>query len=138
MRAAAVLLAAGLALTACDAAPDPSSQAGCTPEVLRSADPAVMLPPSLPGGVEDPRLYDRQKVGATTLYFAQSEGSDVVSVRDQIAAAYEKAGKTIESKDAEPPAEAEFQFSADAEEGSVQVTPLCQGWVAIRYRIGPK
>jgi len=59
-------------------------------------------------------------------------------VRDAIADAYEKAGKTIESRDEEPPAEAEFQFTTATEEGSVQVTPLCQGRVTVRWRIGPK
>lgn len=107
-------------------------------ERLRTADPEVTLPARLPTGVAGPVLYDSQELGATTLWFGQAAGADVVSVRDAIVAVYERSGFTIESRDEEPPAEAEFQFTSTAEEGSVQVTPLCQGHVTIRWRLGPR
>ena len=130
-------LVALLLLTACDGTVDPAPGKPCD-GLVKAADPAVTLPASLPAGVADPVLYDTQKLGATTLYFAQAAGADVVSVRDAIANAYEGAGKTIESRDEEPPAEAEFQFTTATDEGSVQVTPLCEGRVTIRWRIGPR
>lgn len=107
-------------------------------DVLRTPSAGLALPARLPTGVTDPVLYDTQKLGATTLWFGQAAGADVVSVRDTVAAAYERAGFAIESRDEEPPAEAEFQFTSDTEEGSVQVTPLCSGRVTVRWRLGPR
>lgn len=130
-------LVAALLMTACNGTDDPAPGKACD-GLLKPADPAITLPATLPAGVADPVLYDTQRLGATTLYFGHAPGADVVSVRDAMATAYEQAGKAIESRDEEPPAEAEFQFSAAADEGSVQVTPLCQGRVTIRWRIGPR
>lgn len=131
-----VLLLAALTLTACTA-DEPEAAKPCD-GLLEPADPAVTLPATLPAGVDAPVLYQTQKIGATTLYFGHAAGADVVVIRDAIANVYEGAGKTIESRDEEPPAEAEFQFTTATEEGSVQVTPLCQNTVTIRWRIGPK
>ena len=135
MKGALLLLA--LAASACTGTDDPGAGRPCD-DVLRSADPAVALPARLPTGVTDPVLYDTQKLGATTLWFGQAAGDDVVAVRDAVAGVYERGGFTIESRDEEPPAEAEFQFTTAGEEGSVQVTPLCEGRVTVRWRLGPR
>ncbi|HWL36640.1 MAG TPA: hypothetical protein VNQ77_10625 [Frankiaceae bacterium] len=136
MRYAAVL-AAVLALTACSGEADPGSSVPCDGK-LKTAAADAALPARLPSGVESPVMYDTQKLGATSLWFGQAQGDDVVVVRDAISGVYEKGGFTIESRDEEPPAEAEFQWTNDEEEGSVQVTPLCAGHVTIRWRAGPR
>ena len=134
---AATAAAAVLALSACSGSgDDPGFGTSCTG--LPSADPAVTLPVGIPRGVEDVTLTKTVKAGATTFYYGHTEGDDVVKLRDQILAEFENAGLTIESKDAEPPAEAEFQYSAEKDEGSVQVTPLCKGVLTVRWRVGPK
>ena len=139
---AALGLVGVLALAACNGgggAPDDDAGTAAPCEGrLEPADPSLALPPGIPAGVDRPVLYKTQKAGATTFWFGHAPGGDVVAVRDAIAAAFERAGLTVESKDAEPPAEAEFQFSAAKEEGSVQVTPLCEGNVTIRWRVGPR
>lgn len=132
-----VLLAAALALTGCSGEADPGATVPCDGK-LKAADAKAALPARLPSGVQSPVMYDTQKLGATTLWFGHAEGGDVVSVRDAVQAVYEKAAFTIEGRDAEPPAEAEFQWSTAEEEGSVQVTPLCVGHVTIRWRAGPR
>jgi hypothetical protein len=132
-----LLLAAALALTACTGEADPGASVPCDGR-LRTAAADATLPARLPTGVQDPVLYDTQKLGATTLWFGQAPGGDVVVVRDGIARVYEAGGFTVESRDEEPPAEAEFQWSKGDEEGSVQVTPLCTGHVTIRWRAGPR
>lgn len=132
------LLAALLLAAACSG--DDGSEVAAKPcdGLLRQADTTVRLPARIPSGVTNPVLYERQQLGATELYYGQAEGADVVTVRDTIAGAFERAGFSIESRDEEPPAEAEFQFTTAKDEGSVQVTPLCAGHVTIRWRVGPK
>lgn len=137
MRATVLLLAAVLALAGCSGEADPGSTVPCNGR-LKAADAKAALPARLPSAVADPVMYDTQKLGATTLWFGHAEGGDVVAVRDAVEAVYGKAGFTIEGRDAEPPAEAEFQWSTAEEEGSVQVTPLCSGHVTIRWRAGPR
>ncbi|HVF04057.1 MAG TPA: hypothetical protein VNA20_04390 [Frankiaceae bacterium] len=131
-------VALALLLSAC-AGGDPAGDAAKPCDgLLEPADPSVTLPPRLPAGVADPVFYKTQRAGATTLWFAHASGDDVVVVRDAIAGTFESAGFTIESRDEEPPAEAEFQFTAAKDEGSVQVTPLCAGRVTVRWRLGPR
>lgn len=105
---------------------------------LRPADPAAALPADVPAGVEDAAFYLVETQGSTKRYFAYVSGTDVVKVRDDIRAAYERAGVEIEASDAEPPAEAEFEWKKGSNEGSVQVVPLCKDTVRVRYRVGPR
>ena len=132
------LLAALLLATACSG--DDGSKTAAKPcnGLLKQASPDAALPARIPSGVTSPVMYDRQQLGKTELYYGQAAGADVVTVRDAIAATFEQAGFTIESRDEEPPAEAEFQFTTAKDEGSVQVTPLCAGHVTIRWRVGPR
>ena len=110
-------------------------QAACE---LKPADPAAALPADVPSGLSGATFYQLDTQGSTKRYFAYTSGSDVVAVRDQIRTAYEQAGIEIEGSDAEPPAEAEFEWKKGANEGSVQVVPLCRDTVRVRYRVGPK
>ena len=103
---------------------------------LKAADPAAALPAGVPAGISGATFYELQTQGSTKRYFAYAEGEDVVKVRDAIKAEYEKAGYEIEGSDAEPPAEAEFEWKKDSAAGSVQVTPLCEDTVRVRYRVG--
>lgn len=131
------LLAVALVLTGCSGGDDHDGARPCDGQ-LRTADPKVALPARLPTGVTNPVLYDTQQLGATTLWYGQARGTDIVAVRDAILATFERAGFEIQSRDEEPPAEAEFQFTSAKDEGSVQVTPLCEGHVTIRWRLGPR
>jgi hypothetical protein len=132
-----LLLVLALVVAGCSGGDDNDGAQACAGR-LKTADPAVQLPARLPTGVTSPVLYDTQQLGATSLWFGQATGTDVVTVRDAVLATYERAGFTIESRDEEPPAEAEFQFTSAKDEGSVQVTPLCDGHVTIRWRLGPR
>jgi hypothetical protein len=126
-----------LALAACGGDGEPGGSAKPSPTpcagLLEPADPGVRLPDGLPFA-EGHTLYDDARQGATRLWFAHVPGDDVVEVRDTLAAAYESAGFRGITTDAEPPAEAELQFAGRLE-GSVQVTPLCDGVLRVRYRV---
>jgi hypothetical protein len=103
---------------------------------LKAADPAAALPSDVPAGFDGVTFYELQTQGSTKRYFGYAKGDDVVKVRDQIRSAYAAAAYEIEGSDAEPPAEAEFEWKKGSNEGSVQVTPLCKETVRIRYRVG--
>lgn len=128
-------MAALLVATACDGGG--AARTSCD-GLLKPADPAAALPSGLPAGVDGATFHTLQKQGATNRHFAHAKGDDVVAVRDAVEKAYVDAGITIEGRDAEPPAEAELQWSVGDREGSVQVTPLCTGYVTVRYRVGPR
>ncbi|HEX8003532.1 MAG TPA: hypothetical protein VF519_12630 [Mycobacteriales bacterium] len=108
----------------------------CT-DLKKPANASAALPADVPAGITGATFYDVQTQGSTKRYFAYVDGTDVVKVRDDIKAAYEAASIEIEGSDAEPPAEAEFEWKKGANEGSVQVVPLCQGTLRVRYRVGP-
>ncbi len=105
---------------------------------LKPADPAAALPSDIPAGITGATFFQLETQGSTKRYFAYVSGTDVVKVRDDIRAAYEQAGIEIEASDAEPPAEAEFEWKKGSNEGSVQVIPLCKDTVRVRYRVGPR
>ena len=109
-----------------------ASPTPCT-GLLKSADPSIALPDELPAAPGQ-TLFQQAKQGATRIWFAHLPGDDVVELRDSLQAAYEDAGFTGITTDAEPPAEAEMQFAGTLE-GSVQVTPLCDGVLQVRYRV---
>ncbi len=104
--------------------------------LLKPADPAAALPSGVPAGVAGATFYEVETQGATRRHYARLPGSDFVATRDTIKAAYEAAGLTIEGTDQEA-VEAEFQWSGNGREGSVQVIALCRDHLRIRYRAGP-
>ena len=128
--------AALLALTGCNGSEEPRTKS-CD-GLLKPASADAALPAGIPAGVEGAVFYEVRKAGATALYYAHLEADDIVAVRDTVAAAFARAGHTIDSRDEEPPAEAEFQFTTPTSDGSVRVTPLCAGTVTIRWRVGPR
>lgn len=122
-----------LALAACGGATTPVAADPARPcAALPAADPAAALPPGfpvLPGQV----LYDAAKQGATTIVFGRVEGSDIVALRDRLAAELATAGYSLDGTDQEA-VEAEAHFSAPRE-GSVKVQRLCEGVLSVRYRL---
>ena len=106
--------------------------------LLKPADAAATLPSTIPAGISGATFYEVQTQGATKRYFAYVSGDDLVKTRDQIKTAFEGANIAIEGTDQEEDAEAEFEFKAGGDEGSVQVIHLCKDTLRIRYRVGPK
>lgn len=106
--------------------------------LLKTADASAALPSTIPAGVDGATFYEMETQGATKRYFAYVTGDDLVGTRDKIKAAFEAKNIEIEGTDQEEGAEAEFEFKAGADEGSVQVIPLCKDTLRIRWRIGPK
>lgn len=106
--------------------------------LLKPADASAALPGTIPAGLDGATFYEVQTAGATKRYFAYVQGSDLVATRDKVKAAFEAKSIEIEGTDQEEGAEAEFEFKQDSDEGSVQVIPYCQGYLRVRYRVGPK
>ena len=96
-------------------------------------DTAVTAPAGFPA-------YDgwqgtlRATQGKTVILFGRAPGDDVAVVQARQRAALEAAGLRIVSTDREGQAEAEISFDGTSE-GTVQITPLCQDMVAIRYKL---
>ena len=104
--------------------------AGITSPAAAEATP----PPSFPvheGWVGTLRATQ----GKTVILLGQAPADDdIVAVQARQRELLEQAGLTIVSTDREGQAEAEISFDG-AREGSVQITPLCRGTVAIRYKL---
>jgi hypothetical protein len=106
--------------------------------LLKPADAAAALPSTIPAGITGATFYEVQTTGATKRYFAYVSGTNEVTTRDAIKTAYQAASVEVTGTDQEPGVEADLEFKAGADEGSVQVIPLCQGTLRLRYRVGPK
>jgi len=105
---------------------------------LKAADANAALPADVPAGGSGAPFDEGLTPGWPQRSFAYVPGNDVVKVRDDIKKAFEAASIEIEGTDAEPPAEAEFEWKKGENEGSVQVIPECKGTLRVRYRVGPK
>lgn len=126
-----LLLLAACGGTGATSAAQPSG-APCTS--LPPADPAVTLPAGLPSP-EGQVLYEKASQGSTDVVFGRVEGTDVVAVRDQVAAALEDAGYELSGTDQEA-VEAEVHFVQPLD-GTVKVSTLCEGVLQVRYRLSP-
>jgi hypothetical protein len=135
--AAALLLALPALLGAVGCSSGDAAGVPCDGK-LASPDPAAALPAGIPAGVTGATFYAVEKQGTTKRYQAHVEGGDVVATRDAILDAFARNGYEIPRSDAEGQAEAEFEFVKDPIEGSVQVTPLCDGHLRLRYRVSPR
>lgn len=136
---ALLLTVGGCGAASTGAGPTPGATSSVTlpagnPEPCRDLprpDPGVRLPdpdfPLLAGAV----LYRAAEQGRTQVRFATRPGEDVVETQRLVVAQLTAAGYRTET-DAEPPAEAEVQFSGPAE-GGVRITPLCDGQQEVRY-----
>lgn len=77
----------------------------------------------------------RSELGKTVVLMGRAPADDdIVAVQTRQRELLEAAGLRIVSTDREGQAEAEISFDG-ASEGSVQITPLCERTVHIRYRI---
>ena len=123
-----------LLVAACGGAPaaTPSASAACAS--LPPADPAVALPADLPAP-EGQVLYEKASQGSTDVVFARLDGDDFVAVRDQVAASLREAGYEVSGTDQEA-VEAEVHFVQPLD-GTVKVSPLCDGVLQLRYRLSP-
>lgn len=78
---------------------------------------------------------DTVSQGSTTIWLGTVEGEDVVVLRDKaVAALTAGGGYEIPRSDQEGQAEAEAEFTG-RHEGSIQVIPLCEGTLRVRYRV---
>ncbi len=131
------LRAAALALVvaACGTAdPDPAAGKSCD-GLLGPADPAAALPAGIPNP-DGATVMSVEVQGATRRYLGRLPGTDLVVTRDRFRDAFQEAGFTIEGTDQEAGAEADLFFTKGEQEGSVQVAPLCDGHLRIRWRLG--
>lgn len=106
--------------------------------VLKPASADAALPGTIPAGVTGATFFEKATAGKTTQYFAYVTGTDLTGTRDTIKNALSGAGYEIEGTDQEEGAEAEAEFKGKGVEGSVQVIPLCQNTLRIRYKVGPQ
>jgi hypothetical protein len=123
-------------LAACGGSSDGESgnaNAACDSTVKPPADPAAKPPSDIPSpsGVT---WYEVETAGATKAYFGYVSGDTVAVTRDEIRSQLESAGYEIEGTDEEDNAEAEAEFKG-AHDGSLQVIPLCQNTLRVRYRL---
>lgn len=98
---------------------------------LPTANPAATLPagfPALPGQV----LHEPARQGKTDLVLALVHETDFVAVRDDLVARLRAAGFQVPGTDQEA-VEAEAEFTGP-HEGTIKVTPLCEGYVTVRYK----
>ncbi len=103
------------------------------------AQPVAGAPSTLPldlpltaGG----RVLNVTEQGRTVVAFASLPGSrpDIVAVRDQVLRDLAGAGYTTVGTDQEPGYEAEAEL-AGTHEGTLKVSPLCEGLLEVRYKI---
>ncbi len=74
--------------------------------------------------------------GSTTVAFAKVDGTrdDIVEVRDHVLQDLQAAGYRVVGTDQEPGYEAEAEV-AGPHEGTVKVSPLCEGLLEVRYAL---
>ena len=74
--------------------------------------------------------------GRTVVAFVKVRGSrdDIVAMRDTVLRDLAPAGYTVAGRDQEPGYEAEAEL-AGTHEGTVKVSPLCEGLLEVRYKI---
>ena len=94
--------------------------------------------PTLPDGFTLPpgeRLLDVQTQGKTRIVYASTDGKrdDIVSVRNEVAAALTGDGYRVTHTDQEPTFEAEATVTKNGTDDSIQVQPLCNGRLRVRY-----
>jgi hypothetical protein len=94
--------------------------------------------PTAPAGFTLPagqHLLEVQSQGKTQIIYASTDGSrdDIVSVRDQVTTALKADGYSVTHTDQEPTFEAEATVSKNGTDDTVQVQPLCNGRLRVRY-----
>ena len=94
--------------------------------------------PTLPAGFTLPdseRLLQVQSQGKTQIIYASTDGgrNDIVHVRDRVTQALEADGYQVTHLDQEPTYEAEATVTKNGTDDTVQVQPLCNGRLRVRY-----
>ena len=134
IRAAAAVLALGL-MTACGESASPAAveEKPCGALDTPTGEGALPAALTLPEGQ---KLLRVQKQGRTAVAFASRPGTrqDLVDVRDAVLEELKKQGFTVVGTDQEPGAEAEAELTGKAD-GTIRVTPLCEGRLEVRYKI---
>ena len=103
------------------------------------ASPEAGVPASLPLGLPLPPRAEILRVtsqGATQVAFVDVPGDrdDLVAVRDEVLRELQGVGYETVDTDQEPGYEAEAEVTGP-HEGTVKVTPLCEGLIEVRYAI---
>lgn len=93
------------------------------------------LPLDLPR-TDGETVLDVASQGATTVAFAKVDGDRdaIVETRDHVLVDLEAAGYRVVGTDQEPGYEAEAEVEGP-HEGTIKVTPLCEGVLAVRYAL---
>lgn len=138
--AAGVALLVALAIAGCEvgAADDSSAPPAAVATsgracsgVAKTAEPGA-VPRGFPKS-PDLVFFRVQKQGKTFYHLGHIGGSGVVEARDRLADDLRKAGFTVGAGDSEGNFEADTEFSGPRE-GSLRVTPLCEGRLQILVR----
>lgn len=114
------------------------SEQSCGDLLEPAAGAPAELPFDLPRTGEDQVVLQVAEQGATTVAFTRVPGGreDIVEVRDRVLADLARAGYTVEGTDQEPGFEAEAELGG-TRPGSLKVSPLCEGYLEVRYKIEP-
>lgn len=96
--------------------------------------------PSLPPGFALPtgqKLLKVDRIAKTSVVYASTAGSrdDLVRIRDEVSSRLEGAGYRRTGSDQEPGFEADATLQRGDVEDTVNVRPLCDGRVVIRYTL---
>jgi len=93
------------------------------------------LPLSLPMS-DGEKVLSTAEQGRTLVAFASLPGGrdDIVAARDRVLADLAPAGYQVAGTDQEPGYEAEAELSG-THEGTLKVSPLCEGLLEVRYKI---
>jgi len=134
---AAILLGLGWALLAGPEGGRPTQQSEVACDGRDRPDPGA--PATLPLGLpmtSGATVLRVGLVGRTTVAHAVLPGTreDIVSVRDRVLEDLKAAGYTVVGTDQEPGFEAEAELGG-THDGTLQVSPLCDGKLKVRYKI---
>ena len=133
MRRTAALLLLGLTVGCGGESTRAAQEEPCgsrdTPVAGVTAPAGLSLPP-------EQKLLRVQKQGRTVVAFASTAGDrdDIVTTRDAVLEKLKAQGFTVVGTDQEPGYEAEAEITGTAD-GTVRVTPLCEGRLEVRYKI---
>ncbi len=99
--------------------------------------PVPAAPTTLPFGLpatDGEAILNVTSQGSTTVAFAKVDGGRdrIVEVRDDVLADLTAAGYEVVGTDQEPGYEAEAEI-AGPHEGTIKVSPLCEGLLEVRY-----
>jgi hypothetical protein len=136
-RTAALLLGAVLAVGCGGAegsggsANEAKSKRSCG-DLLKPAAPDATPPADVP--ITGVTWFDKKRQGKTDYYFGTRPGQDVARARDEVLGPLKAAGYTVTDTDQEGNAEADALFNG-THEGTLQVTPYCEGHVQLRLKL---